>query len=60
VTEPPQKLDDDAVQDLLHRLVFELEGKEGLTHVGDSALRACRVVLVNMLAAVIVSNEGKG
>ena len=59
MTDHSTKLSDVEVEDLLHKLVFELEGKEGQTAVGDAALQACRLILVNMLAAIIVRDKGR-
>lgn len=59
MTDRTTKLSDLEVEDLLHKLVFELEGKEGQTAVGDAALQACRLILLNMLAALIVRDKGR-
>lgn len=55
-TEP---LNDWEVQDVLHRMSFELQSLKGQTTRGETALRASHKVLLNFTAALILANEPK-
>ncbi len=52
---PP--LSDWEVQDVLYRMVFELQSLTGQTTRGDTALKASHRVLLNFVAALIAANE---
>lgn len=58
MTDQAKPLTDEEVQDLLHRLAFELIGVSGETARGDTAIKAARVTLINLVAALILANEG--
>lgn len=57
MSDKTRKLDDDEVQDVLHRMAFDLVGLRGNTVRGDTAIKAARVVLINLVAALALANE---
>jgi len=50
-------LSDMEVQDVLHRMAFELEPLTGQTTRGDTALKASHRCLMLFMAALIAANE---
>lgn len=55
-TEP---LFDIEIQDVLHRMAFELEPLTGQTTRGDTALKTAHRALISLMAALILANEPK-
>jgi hypothetical protein len=53
-TEP---LSDWEVQDVLHRMAFDLQSLKGQTTRGDTALRAANRSLMLFIAALIAAND---
>lgn len=57
MSDKSRKLDDYEVQDILHRMAFDLVGLRGNTARGDTAIKAARVLLINLVAALALANE---
>lgn len=50
-------LSDEEVQDVLHRMSFELGEKKGATVAGDTALKTAKAALLKLLAGLIRLND---
>lgn len=54
ISEP---LSDWEVQDVLHRMAFDLQSLKGQTRRGETALRAANRALMLFIAALIAAND---
>ncbi|MGQ3299650.1 hypothetical protein [Reyranella sp.] len=53
----PEPLSDLEVQDVLHRMVFDLQSLSGETTDGDFALKTARAALLCLMSALITLTE---